>query len=598
MSQLLAGILMLAMWPALPGSGWVRVDTPHFVVFGQASEKTTAAVATEFERFRDAIGRVLPLAVVESPVPTIVVLFDTQANLAPYAPRFNGKPIELAGYFQGTETDNVIALSLEKRDEALRIVFHEYTHLVISGTARRMPIWVNEGLAEYDSTFEMRQDGRGGVSGTPIVSHLLLLQQHQMLTIDELIGVDRDSPLYQEGDRRSVFYAQSWALVHMMVSSRGPRADAFERYLALCTQGAEPRAAWRQAFGKADVLAELKSYLRAFAMTGMAYRFDQIKAPPTVASVPSPADVETAKAILLRTTDPEDAARRLEKAAAGQAPPPLARAVLGLLKVETNPGAAEQLLLGATRDPADWLAQYYAAAGLALLVSGSTLESDRPRIDAARAALRVVMNAKPELAHPHALMAFVTDPQESIVSAARARAMAPGRSDYAYIEAQARANSREFVRARELLAPLLMASQPREVQERARALIEEIAAMERSERSADPLRVGDPPDRTSDNGWRALLAGEIRTEGSLQRIDCTGRSLVTLHVLVDGATLLFTAPSLRDIEFITYRADRREPVTCGPRTPPEKVYVSWRALKPVAKGIAGRVTAVEFLDAK
>src|SRR3954465_13059145 len=72
LSHLVAGILILALWPALPTGGWVRVDTPHFVVFGQSSEKTTETIATEFERFREAIGRVLPLAVIESPVPTVV----------------------------------------------------------------------------------------------------------------------------------------------------------------------------------------------------------------------------------------------------------------------------------------------------------------------------------------------------------------------------------------------------------------------------------------------------------------------------------------------------------------------------------------------
>ncbi len=614
MSHFVAGLLILALSPPLPAVGWVRVDTPHFVVFGQTSEKTTGAIATEFERFREAIGRVLPLAVIESPVPTVVVLFDTPASLAPFAPRFNGKPIELAGYFQGTETDNLIALSLEKREEALRIVFHEYTHLVISGTARSLPVWVNEGLAEYYSTFEMRPDGRGGVSGSPIISHLLLLQQHQLLTIDELIGVERDSPLYKEGDRRSLFYAQSWALVHMLVSVKGPRSDAFKRYLALSTQGAAPRDAWRQAFGAADVMAELKSYLSAFSMTGFAYRFEQIKTPRLIASVPSRADVETAKAILLRPIDPEDATARLEQAAAAQSPSTLGRAVLGLLKVETNPAAAERLLLEATRDPTDWLAQYYAASGLALLVSGSTLESDRPRIGAARAALGVVMRAKPELAHPHALMAFVTDPEEAIASAARARAMAPGRSDYVYIEAQARANNGEFAPARELLSTLLTDRYPKDVRDRAQALMDEIAGRARSERSTErpdvltltpaptptpnPVRVEDPPAASSESMYRALQAGETRTEGALQRIDCSTRSTVTLHVLVDGATLLFTAPALREIEFITYRADRREPVTCGMRTPADKVYVSWRALKPVAKGIAGRVTAVEFLERK
>jgi len=622
-SNLLVGIL-LALWlaPAVPD--WVRVDTPHFVVYGPSGDRQTRSIASEFERFREAIGRVMPAAVVDSPVPTVVVLFEDAKSFAPFVPRFNGKPLQLDGYFQGTETDNVIALSLANRESALRIVFHEYTHLVISGMT--LPAWVNEGLAEYYSTFEMQPDGRGGVSGRPIPLHLQLIYDRPLLKIDELLEVERDSPLYNEGDRRSVFYAQSWGLVHMLMSGDRARYESFTRYLKLTSEGTPSRDAWRLAFGAFDAVAELKSYIRRFSMAGFSYRFDAIKPAPMTSSTPSVAEVETAKAILLRRIEPQDALSRLEKVAAATPTALLALAVAGLMQVDSNPGAAERMLFQATRDPADWLTQYYAAAGLAHLVSGSTLESERPRISAAMGALKVVMRARPDLAHPHALMTFVADPDQAIASITKARAMAPSRTDYVLLEAQVRANEGQFSMAREILAPLLTPRYPVADRDRARTLMGDIVAQERSAPQAPPAPVGrseppppptvQPPDGSSlppqpppatplgvdEPGtgrarpvYRVTKRGETRVEGRLTRILCERTGAVIFDLRVAGAVQHFSARALRDVEFLTYRSAGAGQVTCGIRRPAERVFVTWSAWTPAVRNIVGRVTAVEFL---
>ncbi|MEO5896812.1 MAG: hypothetical protein ABIS06_14030 [Vicinamibacterales bacterium] len=618
-------ILLVLGSTVTAAADWVRVETPHFVVFGQSGDKKTRAIASEFERFREGLARVLPAAV-ESPVPTIVVLFDDERSMTPYVPRFNGRPIKLDGYFQGTETDNVIALSLAKRGDALRVVFHEYTHLVISGMARGLPAWVNEGIAEYYSTFEMREDGRGAVTGNVILSHLQLLNGAGLLTIDELLGVQRDSPLYNEGDRRSLFYAQSWGLVHMLMSGDASRAQAFSRYLSIAAGGATARDAWQQAFGNFDAIKELKSYVRRQTMRGFSYSFDDRIKAATIASSPAPAaDVESALALLLRHIDAKEARERLTKAADARPPSMLGTAVLGLMNVDAKPAAAERLLLAAAQDPADWLAQYYAAAGLAHLVSGSILESERPRILAARAALATVMRARPELAHPHALMTFVAEPDQTIASAVTARAMAPGRSDYILLEAQARANEGQFASARELLAPLVTSRYPVEERNRARTLMGEIVTREHSARKPpspstqppprEPVRVEEQgartppaqpppanPVRVDEHGpgarqpiYRVTERGETRVEGHLARIVCARTGAVTFDVRVDGVIRHFSARALRDVAFITYRDNSPGAVACGSRTQPERVYVTWRPWTPAVRNVVGRVVAVELL---
>src|SRR5262245_48335629 len=99
-------LLLLVLANRAWADDWVRVETPNFVLFGEPGEKRTKEVAAEFERFREAIGQVLPGALTTSPVPATVVVFDSQKSFGPYRPRFNGKPVQLGGFFSGSESSN------------------------------------------------------------------------------------------------------------------------------------------------------------------------------------------------------------------------------------------------------------------------------------------------------------------------------------------------------------------------------------------------------------------------------------------------------------------------------------------------------------
>lgn len=43
-------------------------------------------------------------------------------------------------------------------EDTMRIVFHEYSHLITSNVAGSVPVWLNEGLAEFYSTFQLVGD--------------------------------------------------------------------------------------------------------------------------------------------------------------------------------------------------------------------------------------------------------------------------------------------------------------------------------------------------------------------------------------------------------------------------------------------------------
>src|SRR5262249_49183910 len=110
-----------------------------------------------------------------------------------------------------------IAFYAPDGEPPLRFAAHEYTHAVVSRSLGDLPVWVNEGLAEYYSTFQPRR--RGADIGVPIPEHVAWLRT-QMQPLDELLLTSRESPDYTGGARRGTIYAESWALVHALTLNR------------------------------------------------------------------------------------------------------------------------------------------------------------------------------------------------------------------------------------------------------------------------------------------------------------------------------------------------------------------------------------------
>src|SRR5262249_8104900 len=152
-----------------------------------------------------------------------------------------------------------MVLSLEGYEESASVVYHELTHLLVRNAVRSIPTWLNEGLAEYYSGYQLDGTGKSAWVGTPIGRHVLLLRERYM-PLAELIAVDQSSPLYNEGSKRSIFYAESWALTHYALTQMPGGGAAVNRYTAAIAEGAAPADAFRTAFGATP--AELDKQLR------------------------------------------------------------------------------------------------------------------------------------------------------------------------------------------------------------------------------------------------------------------------------------------------------------------------------------------------
>jgi hypothetical protein len=107
-----------------------------------------------------------------------------------------------------------------------------------------------------------------------------------------------------------------------------------------------------------------------------------------------------------------------------------------------------------------------------------------------------------------------------------------------------------------------------------------------------PVRVvpgAQPETRTI---YRPTNPGEQRVEARLRNIQCpAGRPVTFVLQLPDGKPARYSAPTLGSVDYIAHTPTFRGPVSCGGRTPPDRVYLTWQTA-------GSRVVAVEFLPGK
>ena len=126
--------------------------------------------------------------------------------------------------------------------------FHQFADAVIGG---ELPIWLNEGLAEYFS--EAVYTGDGYVSG--LVPQWRLERVRRRFADGDFMPLERFMSMSHadwNGDLRLAHYDQAWTLVHFLAHGDGGRYQKpFGRFVGLLGRGTGWERAWRDSFGDA-----------------------------------------------------------------------------------------------------------------------------------------------------------------------------------------------------------------------------------------------------------------------------------------------------------------------------------------------------------
>ena len=259
---LLLTVVSSALTAFAADAQWVEVRSPHFSVITDAGDKRGRQAALHFEQMRTAFGLFLNKSKVSTPIPLQIIAFRNTKEMRQFVPLWKGKPIQLAGLFQGGEDRCFILLDMSLEDP-WKVVFHEYGHQLLNGniTFRAQP-WFDEGFAEFFSTIQVTGN-KVNVGSPSDINYMLLTQNHLLKTTDLFQVVQQSSTYNESGDRRNIFYAQSWLVVHYLYDKR--LISQLGAYFDAVGQGKTTDESIQKAFGMsaADFDKTIQKYLQA-----------------------------------------------------------------------------------------------------------------------------------------------------------------------------------------------------------------------------------------------------------------------------------------------------------------------------------------------
>lgn len=246
--------LLAVLTSVLQAGEWIKITSPNFELFTTAGERTGKAAIRHFEQVRAFFLEFLQIQ--SKSVNRIrLVGFSSEKEYQPYRP----SAAAAAFYLPTSDRDYIV---MERLDQSFyKVAVHEYVHLILKHADATPPPWLNEGMAEFYST--MTPVGNKVRIGLFDPGRQRTLIERKWLPLEQLLAVDRDSPEYNEKDRAGIFYAESWALVHMLYFDAQYMAER-PRVFPPLLGGASAAEILPKAYGKplSEIQKDLESYIR------------------------------------------------------------------------------------------------------------------------------------------------------------------------------------------------------------------------------------------------------------------------------------------------------------------------------------------------
>lgn len=202
------------------------LENEHLVVQSDIKLSRNHELLKDLDRLREEILATLDLPVQKQPV--VVYLFADEARYAEYLQmRYPRLPPRRA-YFVGTSKELAVYTYWGERiQEDLR---HEFTHGVLHATLKDVPLWLDEGLAEY---FE--------VTGQPTgMNREYAMNLAANIASGWKPDLDRLETLETVAQMQKSDYQESWAWVHFMLHHSEDSKAVLTSYLHELRTNSQP----------------------------------------------------------------------------------------------------------------------------------------------------------------------------------------------------------------------------------------------------------------------------------------------------------------------------------------------------------------------
>jgi tetratricopeptide (TPR) repeat protein len=264
---------------------WLRVSTDHFIVLTDAGQKKGHEIAARFEQIRFTFGQLLGRKKLVMAEPLEVIAIGNPATYAQLAPTATTDPSVAQGFFLWGEDRIYIVLNASVPD-CWRAVEHPLAHYFLNYNYPPTQSWFDEGFAEYFASlyFTPKKTELGSDpelvlpstvpapltvavvqnASTGLKSLTEILSSPVWLNLTDLLEMKNRVVNGQEGTHHTLFYAQSWMLVHYLLNK--DKFSEMGTYFGLVqSQHLPVPQAIQQAFGvsPAQLDQAVKDYFRS-----------------------------------------------------------------------------------------------------------------------------------------------------------------------------------------------------------------------------------------------------------------------------------------------------------------------------------------------
>lgn len=210
----------------------------------------------ELEEMRADVSQELGLPISDEPVH--LYLFESPARYEAFvAARFPSFPVRRAFF---VETDTTLSVFAAWQDRVAEDLRHETAHGYVHAVVPAVPLWLDEGIAEY---FELPRSSQGRHG--PHLAHL----SGRIIEGTWRPDMTRLEALESAGAMSQDHYAEAWCWVHWLLSTTPERRRLLQEYLADVRRdpATAPLSVRLRRLESAELTAELRGHVERLAGT-------------------------------------------------------------------------------------------------------------------------------------------------------------------------------------------------------------------------------------------------------------------------------------------------------------------------------------------
>lgn len=228
-----------------------EVQTDHYRVYTDLSERFTHLVGQHMEEIYREYERRFEGYDLKEHDRFRVRVFKRQSDYE------DATPAELkgsVGSFISSRRLLAAYMGDHTEERVFKTLYHEGFHQFLwSAVGAKVPLWVNEGFAEYfsEAVWNGRRFSMGRVSGGRVEVIREALGNRQHIPLQELFRMENDGWLanVRGGDAR-LQYAQAWSVVHFLChAGEGRHRRRLLGYIKMLADGTGRQKAFRSSFG-------------------------------------------------------------------------------------------------------------------------------------------------------------------------------------------------------------------------------------------------------------------------------------------------------------------------------------------------------------